>query len=52
MMVGPDVHFFLRLGIFLSFISLIFFLESGDISASFSEIFSERNGLMLGLIVG
>ena len=34
---GPNVHFFWRLGRFLSVISLIFFLESGDISQNFFD---------------
>ena len=34
---GPDVHFLWRLGRFLSFISLIFPLESGDISRNFFD---------------
>ena len=35
--LGPDVHFLWRLGRFLSFISLIFSLESGDISRNFFD---------------
>ena len=42
-LLGPDVHFLWRLGRFLSFISLIFSLESGDISRNFFDG-NGRNG--------